>query len=660
MEFLIKYNDIRMHFDVDAAGKLNLRRIALDDSEPADKISYRAAVELGSGPGYGSWDKKISTEAKSLCYVGHRDYPADGGSKLEIELADERFKVTLNYRFYDKINAFRAWTTVRNISGKSEGLSFVSSFNYNGFEKGNCGDIMICHNGWCQEAIAKFYPPLELGLAQLGGTTSKKVVVGNTGTFTTKDYLPIGYMNGMFWQIEHNGAWRYEISDCNQNLYVSLSGPTEENGWYKSLAPDEVFESAMCAVSLGEDFASSFAEITKYRRVIKGINPEFCKQPVVFNDFMHCIRTNPHTDTEKEMIGWAAEAGAEYYCVDAGWYADGGWWDNVGEWLPAKERFSNGLGEIFDFIRSKGLIPGIWLEPEVMGINCPLAKIYPDGCFYMRHGKRVVNRQRFQLDYRNPIVLDHMNETVERLIADFGIGYFKFDYNIDAGIGTETDADSFGDGSEKCRASLLNWIDGLIERHPNVIFENCASGGMRMNYELLSRFHIQSTSDNESFLHTSAIASNVTLGVLPEQAGIWVCPLPDMDRNKLIFTLVNGMAGAFYLAGRPNELGDRFGLLSEAVEVYKSYRAQIKDFIPFWPLGFNSFAGKVRCIAYKSGGKTYLFLWQTEGSGDISIPIAAKDCRCIFPRENSYKIRTGEELHIDLGDSLAAGVFVIE
>ena len=66
---------------------------------------------------------------------------------------------------------------------------------------------------------------------------------------------------------------------------------------------------------------------------------------------------NPTTAKELPLIDAAHKAGCEYFCVDAGWYADGFWWDNVGEWLPSKERFPNGLEEVMDYIRSKGMIP---------------------------------------------------------------------------------------------------------------------------------------------------------------------------------------------------------------------------------------------------------------------------------------------------------------
>ena len=91
----------------------------------------------------------------------------------------------------------------------------------------------------------------------------------------------------------------------------------------------------------------------------------------------------------KKLIDRAAELGCEYYCMDAGWYADGTWWETVGEWKEEKKRFPNGIKKVFDYIKSKGMHPGIWLEIEVIGINCPILNEFNDDCFFVRHGKRV-------------------------------------------------------------------------------------------------------------------------------------------------------------------------------------------------------------------------------------------------------------------------------
>lgn len=79
-----------------------------------------------------------------------------------------------------------------------------------------------------------------------------------------------------------------------------------------------------------------------------------------------------------------------------------------------------------DEIRKYGMIPGVWLEIEVMGINCEMAKKVPDEWFFMRHGKRVYDRSRYQLDFSNPEVSAYADSVIDRLVKDYGVGYIKW------------------------------------------------------------------------------------------------------------------------------------------------------------------------------------------------------------------------------------------
>ena len=91
--------------------------------------------------------------------------------------------------------------------------------------------------------------------------------------------------------------------------------------------------------------------------------------PVIFNDYMNTLMGDPTTEKLLPLIDAAAEVGADYFCIDAGWYAEGDWWNTVGAWQPSTTRFPNGLGEVIDRIHSRGMVPGLWLEPEVIGVR---------------------------------------------------------------------------------------------------------------------------------------------------------------------------------------------------------------------------------------------------------------------------------------------------
>lgn len=62
-----------------------------------------------------------------------------------------------------------------------------------------------------------------------------------------------------------------------------------------------------------------------------------------------------------------------------------------------------------------------------------------------------------------------------------------------------------------------------------------------MDYALLSRLSIQSTSDQEEYDMYAQISANAATGVAPEQAAVWSYPLEQGDREETIFNMVNAM-----------------------------------------------------------------------------------------------------------------------
>ncbi len=131
------------------------------------------------------------------------------------------------------------------------------------------------------------------------------------------------------------------------------------------------------------------------------------------------------------------------------------------------------------------MIPGLWLEPEVAGKHSALAE-KPDSWFFLRHGRRVVKNSRLLLDFRNPEVRSYLDAVVERLVKEYGVGYIKMDYNTDTLEGTGLNADSLGQGLLDHNRVVLSWLDGLLDRYPELVIENCGSGGGRMDYGMLS------------------------------------------------------------------------------------------------------------------------------------------------------------------------------
>ncbi len=653
----IEENGIHIVFGINENKELKLLHFSsleLDEKDFAEPQLMKESFQLvqvnfsGYNRPYERHGNKYIVTAPGylLKYVDMQDDVNEIGRLLIITQEDTEVtgtRVVTYMQFYAGTSMVRCHNVVTNIGTQVQTLEYLSSFCYFGLEKEGASSsddkmyLSYANNGWQKEMSWRTQSFAEMGMAQtqpaIFQRTSKTIEVTNTGNWSTKEYLPMGYVENreagtsLFWQIEHNGSWHYEIGDMHGHFYTCISGPTEiQSHWSIDLKPGESFTSVPVAVGVGhDDLSTDMGELTKYRRMIRRKNDDNENLPVIFNDYMNCLFGDPTTEKELPLVDAAAKSGCEYFVIDAGWYAAGEWWDNVGEWQESRERFPNGLKEVTDYIRSKGMIPGVWLELEVMGINCEKAKSVPDDWFFVRHGKRVFDRSRYQLDFRNPAVIAHVTEVVDRVVREYGIGYIKMDYNIEPGIGTEIHADSVGEGMLEHERAYLKWLDSIFNKYPDLVIENCSSGGLRIDYAMLSRYSIQSTSDQEDYRNYATIAANAATGVTPEQAAVWSYPLREGDKEEAIFNMVNAMLLRIHQSGHLAELTpERIALVDEGICYYKKIRQDIKKALPFWPIGLADNLDKWVCTGLKTERKAYLAVWKRGGEKrEQALPLAA-------------------------------------
>lgn len=196
----------------------------------------------------------------------------------------------------------------------------------------------------------------------------------------------------------------------------------------------------------------------------------------------------------------------------------------------------------------------------------------------MRHGKRVMANGRFVLDFRNPEVRSHCDEVVDRLASNYSVGYIKMDYNINSGMGTETNTSSFGQGLLENNRAFLGWIDEVLQRYPDLVLENCASGGCQMDYAMLSHFQLQSSSDQMDYKKYPAILTGAMAAVLPEQLAVWSYPLENGTPKEASFNMVNAMLCRIHQSGNLANLNPPS--LEQVKKGIKVYKEQISPDIP--------------------------------------------------------------------------------
>lgn len=594
------------------------------------------------------------------------------GNELRIRQCDQETGLEVTSVFWAAGPGVQIRHTVRN--GAEEDLVLLSVSSALVAVPEGDDDVLwgesewLAEGRWHQRPLAKLLP--DVSPAFHNRHPRGNFAVTSHGSFSSGEFLPTGVLAindgpAFAWQIETSAGWHWEVTQTEGTVTVGVYGPTDlYHQFAERLAPGGEFTTApagFCVADGGRDAA--FAALTDYRRAIREMRQVDARLPVVYNDFMNTLMAGPSTEKELPLIEGAAKAGAEYYCIDAGWYGSGNWWTDAGDWRESPGLFSGGLISVIDAIRAKGMRPGVWLEPEAVGANAALGRELPEEAFFRRHGRRVSETGHFQLDFRHPAARAHLDEAVDRLVDEFGMEFFKLDYNVNSGVGTDVDSEGPGAGLLGHTQAFRNWLSDAQARHPEVLFESCSSGGMRMDYNLLSVAHLQSTSDQQDFRRYAAIAAAAPARVLPEQAGNWAYPAASMSVEETAFAMTAGVMGRLYLSGFLAELdAERFALVREAVALHSDWRHRIAQAHPVWPLGLPGWDDDVVALQLNSGSQSLLALWSRGAAADVMLPgLRDKTIEQVYPVAlPEWKIRTDTGLPVvEVPAGSAARIFVV-
>ncbi|MGI4896378.1 MAG: glycoside hydrolase family 36 protein [Janthinobacterium lividum] len=574
--------------------------------------------------------------AERLRFSGIEHAVVDEWHEARIRQRDERtgLETVSVLRWSSGIPAVRSWTEVRNTGSTTQVLQMVSSFAAGCLlpENGSAADVVLwrARSEWCGESrwaatgLRGTQGFADINIARHGHNGRATLATTSRSTWSSGEFLPTGMLEDTRtgrtwgWQVEHNGAWHWEVDSRGEGadaVALVITGPNDnEHQWTVPLAPGESFTSVPVAIAVADGgHQDVLAALTRYRRVLRRLQPGDDGLPLIFNDYMNTLMGDPTTERLLPLVDAAAVAGAEIFVIDAGWYDDTGqWWDSVGEWEPSQRRFPDGgFHTVLDRIREHGMKPGLWLEPEVVGVRSPVADTLPPEAFLQRGGQRIVEHSRYHLDLRHPAARNHLDSVVDRLVDVEGARYFKLDYNVTPGAGTDVGGVSPGAGLLEHNRAHLAWLDAVLDRHPDVVFEACSSGAMRMDYAMLSRLQLQSTSDQQDPVRYATIAAAAPASLLPEQAGNWAYPEAGSGTEETVFALVNGLAGRMYLSGYLNRMDtEQIALVSEAAALHKALRGDLVRSLPFWPLGLPGWDDPQVALGLSSPNGSLLAVWQ--------------------------------------------------
>ncbi|MFF0159907.1 alpha-galactosidase [Streptomyces sp. NPDC005263] len=641
---------LALHAVVDAAGSV---RLGTPGQDWACLVPLVEVTATGHGRNW-SGERFIETAVGDrLAYRGHETVQVGSLERTTIRLADPVTGLAAEVTLEAGSGAgfLRARVRLVNEGVTALRLESVSTLTLGGISDPDGGlDGLTLHwadNDWLAECRWRRAPfrdqVVPLSRSAHGHEGRGCFERYSQGSWSTGRHLPVAALTdrdgrAWLWQIESSAGWRFESGEREGAAYVALFGPDDaHHQWHHTLAPGQEFHTVPAVLVRTESggLDAAFGALTDYRRSIRRDHGDHRTLPVIYNDYMNTLMGDPTTERLLPLIEAAGKAGAEIFVIDAGWYDDDaqGWWDSVGAWDAAPNRFPGGIQEVLDAIRGHGMTPGLWLEPEVVGVRSPLAATLPPEAFFQRGGVRVTEHGRHHLDLRHPAARAHLDAVVDRLVGEWGVGYLKLDYNINIGPGTEGAVGTDGavgtgttNGVESPGAGLLghhrahlDWMNALLDRHPHLVLENCGSGGLRMDYAQLAVAQLQSTSDQQDPLRYPPIAAAAATAATPEQAAVWAYPQPDQTLDEIAFTLTGALLGRVHLSGFLNLMSDeQFDLVRSAISAYKDLRPEIAAAHPFWPLGLPGWDDTWIAHGLRGPESTYLAIWRRDlGAGPV-------------------------------------------
>jgi len=185
--------------------------------------------------------------------------------------------------------------------------------------------------------------------------------------------------------------------------------------------------------------------------------------------------------------------GVETYWLDAGWF-EGGWPSGVGSWVPKADHFPRGLKPLGDEAHRLGLKFLVWFEPERVNPASRIAREHPE--FVL--GWKTEKQGDGLFNLGDPAARAWLTDHLSKCIGDWGIDIYRTDFNFPPlPFWQKADApDRQGLTENHYVEGLYAMWDELRRRHPKVIFDDCASGGRRIDLEMVSRSYALSRSDS--------------------------------------------------------------------------------------------------------------------------------------------------------------------
>lgn len=371
----------------------------------------------------------------------------------------------------------------------------------------------------------------------------------------------------------YSGAWKGKAERDHVELTRLQMGLHDENFSYP-LAPEEAFVAPEVVMSCS---TSGLARLSQnlhdcFRSHLCRGKYKEASRPILVNSWESCY-FDFNGETIYKLAQDAAELGIDMVVMDDGWFGKrNSDCTSLGDWVVNEEKLGMPLGTLIERINALGVKFGIWIEPEGVSEDSDLYREHPDWAFVIPGRNPERSRSQLVLDFSRKEVVDAMFEKICAVLDQGNIEYVKWDCNRSIGNLYSHDTRSQSKVLFDYMLGVYDFMDRLVKRYPNILFETCSGGGGRFDAGMLYYSPQIWTSDNTDAIDRLRIQYGTSFGYPVSCMGSHVSAVPNHQTGRVTSMNTRGVVAMSGTFGYELNLGHLSQEEKEAV------RQQIKTF----------------------------------------------------------------------------------
>lgn len=297
-------------------------------------------------------------------------------------------------------------------------------------------------------------------------------------------------------------------------------------------------------------------------------------RPVVINNW----EATYFNFSEDKLLGLADKAkaaGMELFVLDDGWFGKRTTETaGLGDWWPNPAQLPHGLPHLSQEIHDRGMLFGLWFEPEMANLDSDLYRNHPNYLLATPGRRMSQGRREYVLDFTRPEVVDYVYQLTAKVLQEAKVDYVKWDMNRNI---TECYSAAFppaqqGEIFHRYILGVYSLYERLRQAFPHILFESCASGGGRFDAGMLYYAPQAWTTDDSDAAMRLLIQTGTSYGYPLSSMGAHVSAVPNEQVHR--FTPLNTRGNVAFFG----DLGYELDLTS----LTEAELAQIKDQVAFY------------------------------------------------------------------------------